>query len=120
MSYTGYDSLLILFLVTGAFGFIFFFLSEICGPKNPIPSKMTPFECGHNSAGTQGISVAVKFLVIAIIFVAFDVEIIFIYPWAVVVRDRGWFALIELLIFIGVLFLGLVYIWRKGGLEWEK
>jgi NADH-quinone oxidoreductase subunit A len=82
--------------------------------------KFTSYECGENPQGSAWIQFNIRFYVFALIFIIFDVEIIFLLPWAVVFRTLGAFAFIEGLIFIGILVIGLAYVWRKGDLSWVK
>jgi len=99
-------------------------LNAVLGPKRPSPVKETPFECGNPPADSPRKRFHVKYYVIAIAFVAFDIEAVFLFPWAVTYRDLlknpafGVLALVEAFLFIGVLALGLWAIWRKGALEW--
>lgn len=86
-------------------------------PTNPV--KNSPYECGEIVKGTSRVQFNVRYYLFALIFVIFDVEVLFVIPWAVVFRDLGAFAYYEMVIFIVVLALGLVYAWRKGALEWQ-
>jgi NADH-quinone oxidoreductase subunit A len=87
--------------------------------KKPTVEKMMPFECGSESSGGN-VKMSVKFYLTAILFVVFDIEAVFIYPWAVQFRSLGWLGLAEMLSFLAVLACALVYVWRKGALEWES
>jgi NADH-quinone oxidoreductase subunit A len=125
------------------FGIIFLFiaaaivlLSIILGvarllrPNRPNDEKLTTYESGEDPVGNANVPFNVRFYVIAIIFVLFEVELVFLFPWATVFADAslikqtdglwGWFALVEMLIFVGLLVLGLAYAWAKGYLEWAK
>lgn len=93
--------------------------SDLLRPSVADPIKGTTYECGMEAVGTTEIKTNIRFHVFALLFVIFDVETLFVYPWAVTVRDVGPLALLEMLVFLGVLFLGLLYAWRKGALEWE-
>jgi NADH-quinone oxidoreductase subunit A len=97
-----------------------FTLTSVFGPKNETPEKMTPYESGWESSGTQGVRLSVKFYLTAILFVVFDVEAVFLYPWAVRFRALGWVGFASMLAFLFVLALAIVYVFRKGALEWEK
>ncbi len=88
-------------------------------PSVPDPLKDTTYECGMEAVGSTEIKTNIRFYVFALIFVIFDVETLFVYPWAVTVREIGPVAIIEMLIFLAVLFLGLVYAWGKGALTWD-
>jgi NADH-quinone oxidoreductase subunit A len=115
-----YVPLLLLFLVGGLLTLVFFSLTPLLGKKNPNPEKMTPYESGSESTGGRHVKLSVKFYLTAILFVIFDVEAVFIYPWAVQFRSLGWVALVTMLAFLTTLALALVYCWKKGALEWEK
>ena len=95
-------------------------LSTVLGPKNPTPEKMIPYESGSESDGARHVRLSVKFYLTAILFVVFDIEAVFLYPWAARFRDLGWFGLVEMVLFIAVLVVTLVYAGRKGALEWER
>ncbi|MFK7991104.1 MAG: NADH-quinone oxidoreductase subunit A [Sandaracinaceae bacterium] len=97
-----------------------FVITSVLGPKNPTPEKMTPYESGSESDGAQHVRLSVKFYLTAILFVVFDIEAVFMYPWGAQFRDLGWFGLVEMVLFISVLAITLVYAWRKGALEWER
>jgi NADH-quinone oxidoreductase subunit A len=88
-------------------------------PRVPSPEKLEPYECGVPAVGSPHQRLPVKFYVVAVLFLLFDIETIFLFPWAVLFRKLGLFGLVEMGIFLGVLVLGLVYVWRKGALEWE-
>ena len=111
-----------LLLVGGILTSVFFLLTPLFGKKGvpPNPEKMTPYECGSESTGGRHIKLSVKFYLTAIIFVIFDVEAVFIYPWAIQFRTLGWLGLVTMLGFLATLALALVYCWKKGALEWEK
>jgi NADH-quinone oxidoreductase subunit A len=94
-------------------------LSTLVGPRRPLPAKLAPYECGIAPVGLHRERFSIKFYLIAMLFIIFDIEIIFLYPWAVIYRELGWFGFFEMGAFIVVLGLGLAYVWRKGGLEWE-
>ena len=95
------------------------FLSARIGQRKSTREKMLPYECGMDPIGTLEIHFPVKFYVLAMIFIIFDIETVFLYPWAVVFRDLGWFGFVEMLAFAGIVLIGLVYLYRKGALEWE-
>jgi len=100
-------------------------LSSLLRPHNPEPGKLATYECGEPPTGSAWINFNIRFYLVALIFVIFDVEVAFMYPVTVVFRDwvlkgNGLFALGEILVFVGILFLGLVYVWVKRDLEWLK
>jgi NADH-quinone oxidoreductase subunit A len=100
-------------------------LGSLVRPKNPGATKLSTYECGEMPTGDAWINFNIRFYVIALVFVIFDVELAFVYPVTVVFRDwlergQGLFALAEIGLFLGILFIGLVYVWVKGDLEWVK
>jgi NADH-quinone oxidoreductase subunit A len=99
---------------------LFFTGASLLGKKNPTREKMMPFECGSESSGGNHVKMSVKFYLTAILFVVFDIETVFIYPWAVQFRSLGWFGLAEMFGFLAVIVVALVYVWKKGALEWES
>jgi len=112
----------LLFLVV-AFIFLVFLLllSRLLQAKGvPGEGKYLPYECGEVPEGSAWIRFNIRFYVIALIFIIFDVEVVFLFPWAVVFKELGPFAFIEGLIFIGILIVGLAYVWKKDDLEWVK
>ncbi len=94
-------------------------IARIIAPRKPSPSKQDIYECGLESKGDAWVQFKAQYYVYALAFVAFDLETPFIYAWAVVFKDLGFFTFVEMLIFIGVLAAGLVYAWAKGVLDWE-
>ena len=96
-----------------------FVASRLLRPNKPEGEKTIPYECGEQTVGPSWIQFNVRYYVIALIFVIFDVEALFILPWAVVFRSLGWFAYLEMMLFIAILVVGLAYAWKKGALEWQ-
>ena len=115
-----YGPMFLIIGVAGAVACLFFIGATLLGPKNPTPEKMLPFECGSESSGGRHVKLSVKFYLTAILFVVFDIETVFIYPWAVQFRSLGWFGLAEMFGFLIVVVVALMYVWRKGALEWEN
>jgi len=99
---------------------VLYTLATVIGPRNPTPEKLIPYESGSESDGAQHVRLSVKFYLTAILFVVFDIEAVFLYPWAANFRQYGWFGFVEMVLFIAVLVVTLVYAWRKGALEWER
>lgn len=104
-------------------------LGKIISPKKPTAEKLSTYECGEETQGSSWIQFNARFYVIALVFLLFDVELIFIFPWSTVFGQPdfiladprwGWFTLLEMAVFIGILIVGLMYVWRKGDLEWIK
>jgi NADH-quinone oxidoreductase subunit A len=94
-------------------------LTTVLGPKKKFPEKMEPFECGVSPINEPKSRFSVRFYVVAMLFIIFDIEAVFLFPWAVIFKELGMFGFIEMMVFIAVLTVGLVYIWKKGALEWE-
>ncbi len=94
-------------------------LSSTLGKKNPTPEKLAPFECGKDPFSLPKGRLAIKFYLTAILFILFDVELVFIYPWAVVYRTLGFVGLVEMGVFLGILMVGFVYAWDNGALDWK-
>ncbi len=117
---TTYVPLFLLFAVAALSAVLFFGIGPVLGKRRPTPEKLMPFECGSESSGGRHVRLSVKFYFTAILFVLFDVEAVFLYPWAIQFRSLGWPALLTMLSFLAALVLALVYVWRKGALEWEK
>lgn len=94
-------------------------LGTLFGPRKPSEAKSMPYESGMNPYGEGTRRMPVRFYLIAVLFILFDIEVIFFLPWAIVFRQLGLFGLIEMIIFIVILLVGYVYAWKKGALEWE-
>ena len=94
-------------------------LGQILGPRRDTPEKLMPYESGMTPIGTAVRRMPVRYYLIAVVFVLFDIEVIFLLPYAVVLRKLGLFGLIEMLVFVMILLVGYVYVWKKGALEWE-
>ena len=94
-------------------------LGQILGPRKDTPAKLMPYESGMIPIGTAVRRMPVRYYLIAVLFVLFDIEVIFLLPDAVVLRNLGLFGLIEMLVFVMILLVGYVYVWKKGALEWE-
>ncbi|MFN3782323.1 MAG: NADH-quinone oxidoreductase subunit A [Spirosomataceae bacterium] len=116
------DYLPILVQLGAAIGFIIFSMSltHLLGPKIKGNQKDEPFECGIESQGDARTPISVRYFLIAILFVLFDVEIIFMYPWAVNFMKLGWFGFMEMIVFVALLMAGFYYVIRKGVLDWER
>jgi len=101
-------------------GFVLFnfLLAKLIRPKDPNPIKQSTYECGETPFGPSWIQFNVRFYIFCLIFVIFDVEIVFLFPWALVYQSLGLFAFVEMVIFIAILMFGLVYAWKKGVLRW--
>lgn len=95
-------------------------VSSLLGPKKTDPVKAETFECGNEPIGSARQRFAIKFYVIALLFIVFDVEAVFLYPWAVNFRALGWFGYWEMVVFAATLVVGLAYVWKKGAIDWES
>lgn len=109
-----------LFLVVGALFVVFNIdvLSRLVRPAKPTPEKLTTYECGEDPIGSPWLRIHVRYYLVALVYILFAVEIVFLFPWAIVYRSLGMFAFIEMMIFIVILLVGLAYAWKKGALEW--
>jgi NADH-quinone oxidoreductase subunit A len=123
--YFQFSSVLVFLLLGAGLVLLMTGLSRLLRPHNPEPGKLATYECGEPPTGSAWINFNIRFYLVALIFVIFDVEVAFIYPVAVVFRawvlkGQGLFALAEILVFVSILFVGLVYVWVKRDLEWLK
>jgi NADH-quinone oxidoreductase subunit A len=114
---TQYIPVLIAIVLCGLLATLMTSASRLLGASKHTPVKDAPFECGNPSSGSAWGRFSVKFYLVAILFIIFDVEVVFLYPWALVFRQLGLFGFVEMFVFIGVLTVGLVYIIKKGALE---
>lgn len=114
-----YLPIFLLLLCALALGLGSVVFSSLIGPKKPSALKLAPYECGCDPVGTAQERVSVKFYLIAMLFILFDIEAVFLYPWAVLYKKLGLFGLMEMGLFIVILFVGYIYVWKKGALEWD-
>ncbi len=114
-----YFSVLLLLIVGVGMSVLFVFLSQLLGPKRYEKIKFSVYECGVDPFTSASVRVSVKFYLVAILFILFDLESAFIYPWAVLFRQLGLFGFIEMAVFVFILLVGLIYAWKKGALEWQ-
>jgi len=117
-----YLPILIVFILVSGFVFVSLIVTHLVGPRIHNPIKMMPYESGVDQVGETRIRFSIRFFLIALLFIIFDIEIIFLYPWAVVFKDflsMGSFIFFEMVIFLVILVFGFVYAWRNGVLEWE-
>jgi len=115
-----YLPLLFLFVVAFAIGSFKFFLGHFLGRRPVSPEQAEPFECGNDTTGARDLKLDVKFYLTAILFVVFDIEVVFIYPWATLFKELGWAGFATMSAFITALAVALAYCWKKGALEWES
>ena len=110
----------ITFLLAGIIVGVMTSLNRLLGPRTRRSAvKDETFECGNPATGSAWHRFSIKFYLVAILFIIFDVEVVFMYPWAVMFRELGWFGFVEMLVFIGILGVGYLFAWRKGALEWK-
>ncbi len=114
-----YAAIAAFILVAVLVGAIAIILGALFGPRKKTEAKMMPYESGMNPIGPGARRMPVRFYLIAVLFILFDIEIVFFLPWAIVFRQLGLFGLIEMAIFIAILLVGYFYAWKKGALEWE-
>ena len=114
-----YLGIVIFFVLAGTVAGAFVFLGSGLGPKKPSPVKLEAFECGEVPFSLPIGHVSVKFYLTAILFILFDVELVFVYPWAVVFRGLGAWGLAEMVIFLAILMVGFFYAWDNGALDWQ-
>jgi NADH-quinone oxidoreductase subunit A len=115
----GYFPIFVFFVLAVGFSLVVIFLSAIVGQRKITPQKMMPYECGMDPIGPARKPFSVKFYIIAMLFIVFDIEVVFLYPWAVIFKELKLFGLVEMAVFIAILFVGFIYVWKKGALEWE-
>ena len=114
-----YFPVLVLMVIALAMAVGFVLLSQALGPKRYDRIKFGVYECGVDPLTPASVRVSVKFYLIAILFILFDLETTFLYPWAVLFRSLGLFGFLEMAVFVGILLVGLIYAWKKGALEWQ-
>ena len=114
-----YLPIIVLAVVAVLFGLGSLVFSTLIGQKKPSAVKLAPYECGVEPVGSARERFSIKFYIIAMLFILFDIEAVFLYPWAVLFKRLGMFGLIEMGVFIVILFVGYIYVWKKGALEWE-
>ena len=116
-----YTPILVLFVLAGGFAVFSVFAASFTGPKRYNRAKADAYECGiaPTPQPMGGGRFPIKFYLTAMLFIIFDIEIIFLYPWAVAFDQLGLFGLVEMVLFIGTVFIAYAYVWRRGGLEWD-
>ena len=111
----------LMFLIVGVlFVAIGLVTAWLLRPHRPYPSKRTTYECGEAPVGDTRMRFNIRFYVVALIFIIFDVEVVFLFPWALVYAGLGWFAFVEMMVFLVILLAGFAYVWRNGDLDWDK
>ncbi len=116
----GWLSIVLMLALGAAFATGSVILSGLLGPRRPTPEKEAPYECGMPPVGDARERMSVKFYLVAMIFLLFDIEVAFLYPWALSLRELGWTGFVQILVFMLILLAGYVYVWKKGALDWGK
>lgn len=116
---SNYLPVLIFIIIGVLFGILPLFVGWLISPKKPDPAKLSPFECGFPAFEDARIPFDVRYYLVAILFIIFDLETAFLFPWGIVLKHIGWFGFWAMAIFITLLLVGFVYEWKKGALEWE-
>lgn len=111
--------LFLVFLVFGLLGIVMLFMNKLLGPRSTNPTKETPFECGSPYLQEGITSVPIKFSLVAFLFLLFDIEVVFLFPWALVFKEMGLTALIVMFAYIFVIVIGFIYAWKKGAFVWD-
>jgi NADH-quinone oxidoreductase subunit A len=114
----GWLSILLMIALGAGFAVVAIVLSSVLGPHKPTPEKLAPYECGMPPVGDAHERQSVKFYLVAMIFLLFDIEVAFLYPWAMALRDLKWNGFLQVLLFMLLLLAGYIYVWRKGVLDW--
>src|SRR5439155_5110901 len=116
----GWGSILIMIALGAGFALTSVLLSNLVGPRKPTPEKLAPYECGMPPVGDARERQSIKFYLVAMIFLLFDIEVAFLYPWAMALRDLGWTGFVQVALFMLLLLAGYVYVWRQGALDWGQ
>lgn len=116
---TQYWPILLFLIVAGGIGIALLVIGLLFGPKRPTAEKLSPYECGFEAFEDARLKFDVRYYLVAILFIIFDLEIAFLFPWATVFAKIGVTALIEMAMFLLLLVVGFVYCWKKGALEWD-
>ncbi len=114
-----YLAILIYIAIAVAFACFAIAASYLLGQRKPTAAKEAPYECGMTTIGSSYRRIPIKYYIIAMLFLLFDIEVVFLYPWAVVFKEFKIFAFVSMVVFIGILLIAYLYIWKKGALEWE-
>ncbi|MFZ0657399.1 MAG: NADH-quinone oxidoreductase subunit A [Candidatus Binataceae bacterium] len=116
---TTWFPVLVTFIFAGIVVGVMVSINSIIGPKRPSAIKSEAFECGNPSSGSAWGRFSVRFYLTALLFLIFDVDLVFLYPWAVEIRKLGMFGFVEAVVFIAILAVGLIYAWQRGALDWD-
>ena len=114
-----YAAILIFSALAAGVALFMLFANALFGPRKPSPEKSKPFECGVDPIALPAGRLPIHFYIMAMLFVVFDVELVFLFPWAVLARELGWFGLMEMALFLAIVVAGFVYAWKQGALEFK-
>jgi NADH-quinone oxidoreductase subunit A len=114
-----YLPIAVLLAISTGLAFLVVGIGHLFGPRRPTPRKQEPYESGMRPIGPAWRRLPVRFYLVAVLFILFDIEVIFFLPWAVVFQSLGLFAFIEMLVFVGILLVGYIWVWQRGAFEWE-
>ncbi len=118
--YRDFGTIFLFILIGIVLVYVPLLIQRLVAPKKNTPDKLSTYECGEESEGSAWVQFNIRFYVIALIFLIFDVEVVFLFPWAVVFQELGLLAFVEMAIFLLILIVGLAYVWKKGDLDWVK
>jgi len=114
-----YLPVLVFIVIGGAVGCVMLAMGWMLGPSKPNEQKNSPYECGFEAFEDARMKFDIRYYLVAILFIIFDLEIAFLFPWAIVLEQVGWFGFAAMSVFLGILVIGFIYEWKKGALEWE-
>jgi len=114
-----YLPILVFMGISGVLALVLLVLPMLLAPNNPDPEKLSAYECGFNAFDDARMKFDVRFYLVAILFIIFDLEVTFLFPWAIALKEIGVFGFWSMMVFLGILTVGFVYEWKKGALEWE-
>jgi NADH-quinone oxidoreductase subunit A len=117
---TEFGKILLFFIIGIAFVGAGVVAAMVVRPSKPNKTKLSTYECGEEPIGSPWVKFNLRFYIIALVFLIFEVEVVFLFPWALIFKGLGWFAFIEMIVFMVILIVGLAYVWAKGDLEWDK
>jgi NADH-quinone oxidoreductase subunit A len=114
-----YLGIIVILIFAGAIGILIVGISYFLGERRPKSVKLSPYECGMTTIGPTRRRISIKYYIFAMLFLIFDLEVLFMYPWALITKNLKIFGFLEMFVFIVILLVGYFYVWRKGALEWE-
>jgi NADH-quinone oxidoreductase subunit A len=117
---TDFGRVFVFFIIAAIFAAATLIFAWILRPSRAYPAKLSSYECGEEPVGSPWVKFNIRFYVVALIFIIFDVEVVFLFPWALVYKQLGMFAFVEMAVFLAILFVGYAYVWAKGDLDWDK